>query len=219
MLFSAGSLLEIHYVLMTFGIPTKLLPVTDKGEVAWQHHYDWISSRRSIEAKNLEAKEKQTTLSDETNKDDCIDVPRPSDVLMGSRKVQSHTGNKRYKLLIDDYQENYDACETKIEKTIIASVIVMKVKEYGGRFLSRKEGETNWYEADDWVVREKVTNAFRGRRKAAATSRLKRINNDVLGTSSTSSKRQLPDVSDPLQLHAMDDINDIWGLTLTALAE
>ena len=154
---------------MTFGIPTKVLPVTDQGEVDWQHHYNWISSRKSIEAINLEAKEEQTTPSDETNKDDCLDIPRPFDVLMGKKKIaQLHTGNTRYQFLIDDYQERYDACETRIEKTIIASAIVMKVKERGGRFLVQNKGETNWSEADDWVVREKVTNAFRGRRKVAA---------------------------------------------------
>jgi hypothetical protein len=204
---------------MTFGIPTRVLPLTDHGEAdSWQHHYDWISSRqsieakeleevnqlllverekayyydeetacwqqrhydsirKSIEAKNLEAKEEQKTPSNETSKDDCIDVPRPTDVLMGREWLaRSHTGNTRYQSLIDEYQERYDTCETSIEKTIIASEIVIKVKEYGGRFLLRKKGETsNWSEADDWLAREKVTNAFRGRRKAAAARSKRRI--------------------------------------------
>jgi hypothetical protein len=165
---------------MTFGIPTKLLPVTAQGEAAFQHHCDWISSRESIEATYMKAKEEQITPSDETNKDDGIGVPRPIDVLMGTRKLaQAHTsGNSHYHYLISEYQVRYDACETTIEKTVIASAIVMKVKERGGRFLLQKKGETNWYEADDWVVREKVTNSFRGRRKVAA-ARLKRINNDI----------------------------------------
>jgi hypothetical protein len=213
-----GSLLNINYDLMTFGIPTKVLPVTDHGEPDWQHHYDWLSSRQSIEAKELKelnrlslaerekayhdgevawqhlydstpttsieakklrAKEEQQKIpSDETNKEDCIDVPRLIDVLMGREQLaQSHTGNTRYQFLIDEYQERYDTCETSIEKTIIASAIVIKVKEYGGRFLLRKKGETNnWSEADDWVAREKVTNAFRGRRKSAV-ARSKRSNN------------------------------------------
>jgi hypothetical protein len=175
---------------MTFGIPTKVLPVTDQREVDWQHHYDWINSRKIIEATNLEAKEEETTPSDETNKDDCIGVPRTFDVLMGKRKVaQSHAGNMRYQFLIDEYQERYDACETRIEKTIIASAIVMKVKDYGGRFLIRKKGETYWSETDDWVARTKVTNAFRGRRKSAI-ARLKRTTAEGTDTH----KRRLPDV-------------------------
>jgi hypothetical protein len=160
---------------MTFGIPTKVLPVTAQGEADWQHHYSWISSRKSIEAKNLEAKGEQPTPSDVTNEDDCVDVPRTMAVLMGSGMLsQSHTGNARYQFVIDEYQERYDTCETSMEKTIIAVAIVMKVKEYGGRFLIRNKGETNWSEADDWVAREKVTNAFRGRRRSAA-ARLKKL--------------------------------------------
>jgi hypothetical protein len=187
MQFSAGPLLEFHYDLMTFGIPTKVLPVTDLGEADWQHHYDWISSRENIEANNLlEAKEEQTAPSDETNKDDCcIDVPRPIDVLMGREKLAKlHAGNTHYQFLIDEYQERYEMCKTRNEKTILASAIVGEIKECGGRFLLRKTGETNWSEVDNSIAREKVTNAFRGRRKAAAV-RFKRIND---GTNT--SKRQ-----------------------------
>jgi hypothetical protein len=174
---------------MTFGIPTKVLPVTDQGEADWQHHYDWISSRKSIEAKNLQAKNEQTIPSDETTKDDCIDVPRRFDVLMGTEKLaQSHLGNMRYQFLIDEDQERYDTCTTKIEKRIIASEFVIKIQEYGGRFLLRKKGETNWSEADDSLAREKVGNAFRGRRKTAI-ARSKRIAD---GTDHTS-KRGIPD--------------------------
>ena len=163
---------------MTFGIPTKVLPVADQGEAAWQLHYKWISSRESIEANNIELEMEQKTPSDETIKDDCITALQPMDVLMGRERLsQSHTGTTRYQCLIDEYRERYDMCEKAIDKTILASAIVMKVKEYGGRFLLRKKGETNWSEADDWAAREKVTNAFRGRRKSAA-KRLKRINED-----------------------------------------
>ena len=70
---------------------------------------------------NLEAKEEQTTSSDETNKDNCIGVPRSFDVLIGKQKLaQSYTGNTHYHFLIDEYQERYDACATRIEKTIFA---------------------------------------------------------------------------------------------------
>jgi hypothetical protein len=163
---------------MTFGIPTKVLPVTDQGEAgAWQHHYDWISSRESIEANNLQAKAEQTTPSDEKKKKhDCIDVPRPCDVLMGVGKLTHlHTGNMWYQFMIDEYQERYDICATRTDKTIITSAIVMKVKESGGRFLLRKKGETNWSEADDFLAREKVANAFRGRRKSAIARSKNRV--------------------------------------------
>jgi hypothetical protein len=97
---------------------------------------------------------------------ECIDVPRPIDALMEREKLaQSHSGNIRYQFLIDEYQERYETCETRIDKTItIASAIVMKVKEYGGRFLSRKKEETNWSEPDDSLgSRKSDKNVFRGR--------------------------------------------------------
>jgi hypothetical protein len=180
---------------MTFGIPTKVLPVTDQGEVDWQHHHDWINSRKRIEATNLVAKEEQEITSlDETNKDDCIAVPRPIDVLMGREKLaHAHAGNIRYQFLIGEYQERYDACETRIEKTVIAYAIVRQIKENGGRFLLREKGESNWSEADESVVSKKVTNAFRGGRRTAV-ARSKRSND---GTPYAASKRRLPDVSQP----------------------
>jgi hypothetical protein len=162
----------------------------------WQHHHDSISRCESIGAVILEATEEQTTLlSDETNEDDCIDVPSPMDVLMGREKLgYSHPGNKRYQRFIDEHQSRYDACETRIEKTVLASMIAMKVKEYGGRFLLRKKGKTYWSEAAESVVSEKVTNAFRGRRKTA----LKRFKRSYDGTPpDAASKRLFSNLSQP----------------------
>jgi hypothetical protein len=164
-------------------------------EVDWQHHHASIRTCKSIEAAILvAAEEEQRTPSDETNNDDCIAVPRPIDVLMGREKLAlAHAGNAYYQSLIRQYQDRYDACETRIEKTIIASTLAMKIKESGGRFLLRKKGETTWSEAAESVVSEKVTNAFRGRRKTA----IKRNKRSYDGTPDTASKRRLPDVYAP----------------------
>lgn len=92
-------------------------------------------------------------------------------MLMGKEKLaKTHTGNMRYRFLIDEYQDDYDRCLTRVNKTIIASRIVLKVKERGGRFLLRKKVETcnHWSKIDEALAHEKVTNAFRGRRKLAA---------------------------------------------------
>jgi hypothetical protein len=50
---------------------------------------DSISRFKNIEAAILEAKEQVITPSHETNKDSCIAVPRPIDVLMAI--ILSHT--------------------------------------------------------------------------------------------------------------------------------
>ena len=162
-------------------------------EVDWQHQHDSTSRFENFEAAILEATEEQITPSDESNKEGRIVVPRPMiDVLMGSF-LQSHVGNTRYQSLVAEYQERYDACETRIEKTVIAYAIVMKVKEYGGRFLLKQKGSTNWSVAAESVVSKKVTNAFRGRRKTARL-RVKRKNDDA---PETASKRQFQDVFQP----------------------
>jgi hypothetical protein len=163
-------------------------------DVYWQHHQASIRTCKSIEGAIIAVKEEQITPSDETNNDDCIAVPRPIDVLMGREKLAfTHVGNSHYQYLIGEYQDRYDACETRIEKTIIASTLAMKIKESGGRFLLRKKGETTWSEAAESVVSEKVTNAFRGRRKTA----IKRNKRSYDGTPDTASKRRLPDVYEP----------------------
>jgi hypothetical protein len=151
-----------------------------------QHHHASTRTCESIEAAILAVKEEQITPSDETNNDDCIAVPRSIDVLMGREKLAfTHVGNGHYHYLIGEYQARYDACETRIEKTIIASALIMQVKENGGRFLLRKKGETNWSEAAESVVSERVTNAFRGRRKTA----IKRIKRSYDGPPDVASKR------------------------------
>jgi hypothetical protein len=160
--FHSGSLLETHYTLMTFGIPTQVLPMTTDGEAKWEHHHGWVRMREELE-------QQTTVATDNIQADDTsTGVPMPLDVVMGSEKfAQNHTGNTRYQFLISERQERYDSADSRIEKTLIASEIVMTVKDYGGRFWMRKQGVPGWVCMDDWVARSKVATAFRGRRKAA----------------------------------------------------
>jgi hypothetical protein len=161
----SASLLEIHYTLMTFGIPTQVLPVNPDGEEAWEHHHhEWVRMREELEGK----KEEQQTTGATGNMQGDGPLPTPLDVVMGNEKLaQNHTGNTPYQFLINEHQTRYDSADANIEKTLIASQIVMAVKAHGGRFWMRKQGVPGWVVMDDWVAREKVANAFRGRRKAA----------------------------------------------------
>ena len=175
--FHSGSLLETYYMLMTFGIPTKVLPVTLDGEAEWEHHHEWVRMRVELEAKK---EEQQTTVATDNIQGNATSagVPMPLDVVMGSEKfAQNHTGNAAYQFLIYEQQDRYDRADSRIEKTLIASEIVMAVKDYGGRFWMRKQGVSGWVVMDDWVARAKVADAFRGRRKTALT-RAKRTSKD-----------------------------------------
>ena len=179
--FHYGSLPETYYTLMTFGIPTKVLPVTPDGEAKWEHHHEWVRMREELEAKK---EEQQTTVATDNiqGDDTSTGVPTPLDVVMGSdRFAHNHTGNAAYKFLIYEHQEHYDRADSRIEKTLITSKIVMAVKDYGGRFCMRKQGISGWVIMDDWLARTKVADAFRGRRKTAV-ARAKRTSNDPDGT-------------------------------------
>jgi hypothetical protein len=151
-------MLECKYELMTFGIPTKVFPVTTEGGIDLEHHRRWLERRRVLEGKN-----------------EChTNVPNHSDVLFGKDKsVQEHTGNIRYLNLIAEYWGRYDGAK-KIEKKSITEEMVDLVKKTGGRFL--KMDDSGWVEVSDVVAREKVSNAFRDRRKAVNRVRARTAN-------------------------------------------
>jgi hypothetical protein len=145
-------MLECKYELMTFGIPTKVLPINADGEIDLDHHSRWLQRRRILEATNIEDSEYHTN------------VPNLSDVLFGKEKsVQEHSGNIRYLNLIAEFWDRYDGAK-KIEKKSITGEMVDLVKKSGGRFL--KMDDFGWVEVSDIIAREKVSNAFRDRRKA-----------------------------------------------------
>jgi hypothetical protein len=146
-------MLECKYELMTFGIPTKVLPMTTEGGIDLEDHRRWLDRRRVLETTILQGKNECHT-----------NVPNHSDVLFGKDKsVQEHTGNIRYLNLITEYWDRYDGAK-KVEKKSITAEMVELVKKTGGRFL--KIEDSLWVEVSDVAAREKVGNAFRDRRKA-----------------------------------------------------
>lgn len=86
-------------------------------------------------------------------------TPGNNDVLLGRGLLsQLHVGNIRFRRLIDQFQNSYDAA-SKNEKTRMASEVVKLVKFRNGRFL-KAEGST-WVEVEDSISRSKVANCFR----------------------------------------------------------
>ena len=99
----SGAQVECVYILMTFGIPVKVLPITHDGEVMLENHRDLLNRLKKL---------------DETKADlGRIILPGPYDVLFGRGKsFQEHPGNMRYRQLIESHMEMYEAAN-KIEKT------------------------------------------------------------------------------------------------------
>ena len=178
---------------MTFGIPTDVFPVDTKSNVQVETHNLWMEQQRKRTKCRKEQQEQRINYqlqpqpygkpnfsenqvripsSDHENENSIIivSIPGPVDVLLGRDKMAlCHTGNFRYSQVIQEYHERYDSA-SRNEKTVIATEIVEKVKGYGGRFL--KAHSMGWTVVEDKIAREKVSNAFRSRRKTASFSTL-----------------------------------------------
>ncbi len=104
---------------------------------------------------------------------------QPSDVLSGrGGATNSHSGNRAFRSLVKQFQDNYLKAK-KRDKPAVASLIVQKVRDKGGRFLKRvdttPEGQVLWIDIGDERAKEKACQALREgapeiRRKCKAAS-------------------------------------------------
>jgi len=85
----------------------------------------------------------------------------PNDVLCGRGGLtNSHVGNKRYRYVVAEYQQEYLKAR-KNEKKDIARRIVARIKENGGRFLKRSADSIVWSEVTEKKAVEKTSQALR----------------------------------------------------------
>jgi hypothetical protein len=178
---------ECQSELMTFGIPVQVFPPNTAEAVDLDQHKKWIEQRQVLEA--------ASSAEDVRTGFEALVIPRAVDVLYGrDAKAQQHPGNIRYHVLIETNQNRYDATDSRIEKTAIAYQIVQTIKEHGGCFL--KQDQAGWVVVDDTTARNKVTNAFRSRRKAINDREKLRGNSD-------GSKSDVP--LDPMSIGGSED--------------
>jgi hypothetical protein len=90
---------------------------------------------------------------------------KPSDVLSGrGGATNSHSGNRAFRSFVKQYQAQYLKAK-KCDKPSVASIIVEKIREKGGRFLRRIEnapqGQVLWVDIGDDRAREKTCQALR----------------------------------------------------------
>lgn len=152
-----GTNQEIRYKLMTFGIPTDILPIDDDGTILLNNHKEWIEQRVELEKMDRTTNEQQITY---------ISTPGPFDILLGRGKAaMKHPGNIRYKFLIEEHEDRYENTP-KANKTLIAEEILQTLKgsDDHGRFLKLEKGR-GWMEVDDVAAREKISMSFRDRRQ------------------------------------------------------
>mmetsp|Transcript_25187 Transcript_25187/g.38211 ORF Transcript_25187/g.38211 Transcript_25187/m.38211 type:complete len:484 (-) Transcript_25187:350-1801(-) len=89
------------------------------------------------------------------------------DILLGKEKAAfNHSGNKRFRAIVNHNVPKYMGAETKSCKTQLVRKIHEDMKKSGFRFLKKKKGEdasTAWQEIEESDAREKVSHALRDR--------------------------------------------------------
>jgi hypothetical protein len=85
----------------------------------------------------------------------------PNDVLCGRGGLtNSHVGNRNYRLVVGEYQQEYLNARKK-EKKEIAIRIVTRINDSGGRFLKRSADSSVWSEVTQKKAIEKTSQALR----------------------------------------------------------
>jgi hypothetical protein len=199
---SSGTFMEVHYELLTFGIPTSVLPLDKEGVFNLEYHKKWLDQRNQVE----EARRKELALPGSV----VHRIPQNSDVLFGRDKMaQQHPGNTRYLNLIESAQDSYDTAPTKASRTMIATEIVVAIKSRGGLFLKHADGIVGWIEAGDVTAKEKVTNAFRSRRRKAAATKQAVVESAT--SASMQDKRQSTTSTSGCEPAMVDDKDDSFN--------
>jgi hypothetical protein len=146
--------MESQYALASFGIPRRILPVNENGELEGTHMDKYLEERRR--------KELLTSSASST-----IDCPREDDVLLGrGRPYQIYPGNFFLKKVIETEMEAYQRAD-RFEKTCISEEIVRMIQAKNSRFLKRDESGMCWIVVDDKSAREKVSHGFRTKKSRA----------------------------------------------------
>jgi len=206
--------MECIYDLMTFGIPSDILPITPTGELKFDAHEELVRRLRRRD-------------------DGCVKrivLPGGLDVLLGRGKpLQKHPGNLRYHHFVESYQDEYETA-SKLEKTNLSKRIVQAMKESGGRFL--KQDDAGWMEIDDDTARYKVSHTFRNHRIAARTIEKKKaasqgqrrkhgnekaLPQSFLAINDTVGEPKRRRVSDASRNSDTGSYSNVWGPTPQAL--
>jgi hypothetical protein len=165
-----GSPVECAYALLSFGLPSALLPFTPECELKTGNHMNWIQ-RRNVKEQELRR----------VGVFSGIDLPSRNDVLLGKGvPFQNHPGNQRLKELCEIYLDEYNKANRQ-SKTVVGVRIVQEILNpsdslgrlgnggVGGRFLKLQEckSKRGWWveETNKDVMIDKVCSKFRTVRK------------------------------------------------------
>lgn len=132
--------------------------------------------------------------------------PCPNTVIVGrGREPKENEGNKRLRILAEQYLAEYSTASDKRTKTRIVNAIVSSIKQSGGTFVkyvkkNRRDGR-QWRLVKDTTSREKVGYVFRDllsdKYRSSSKSKVAARRQQI---STSSNITNSPSVSDPLAL-------------------
>jgi hypothetical protein len=156
--FHFGSALEIQYSLRTFGINVEDYLGPDQDSCFRENNVRYLQERLRIEE---EWRQREEPFTRPTSK--IALYPNRNDILLGRHKVApTWPGNMMYNKLIDSQAPRYVLANghARLEKTLIAwQTIHVLHREYGARFLTRKED--CWEAMEEAEVQPKVSQSLR----------------------------------------------------------
>lgn len=86
-----------------------------------------------------------------------IDSPSTNDILFGRDSDSwNHEGNRRFRIVVANYQDEYHATTARTKKVEIVAKIVEELRGSGARFLKRDSKTKKWFEVDRKASIEKV---------------------------------------------------------------
>jgi hypothetical protein len=170
-----GSHLECQYGLLSFGVPSMLLPFTDECELKTNNHKKWIQ-RRLVKDHEILRRQQSNALYVFPG----IDLPGRNDVLLGKgQPLQDHPGNRRLHEIMHSYFDEYNSAPKDGGRANVARKIMYELKNsctFGGvgggnnrnvcRFLQLSE-ICGWWEevTDEDALIKTVCNRIRNLRQ------------------------------------------------------
>jgi len=133
-----GTKLELGYKIMSFGIHSEMIPLTDNSTIRTRSHIQWLEARESIESYSYGSF--QSTTGDRVT----VECPGINDVLFHRGKsCKYHPGNATFKGMLEA-KKNQHLIANQTEKKEIALDIMEEVEKKNGRFL--------YWERSGWWV-------------------------------------------------------------------
>jgi len=144
------------------------------------------------------------SLRDESRKELPLDyTPQRNDVIC-SRGAESynHTGNQKFRMIVDTHLDKYSRASTKLEKSIIVSSIIDEVTCRGGLFIRQCPETTKYFVVGDKLSREKAGQAIRAQLRKMRPLELKLVKAATSKPQSTDSLFQGANVEQSEQRNA-----------------